>query len=104
MTESTDRDLKELKNAIEQNSQAIADLTTSISGLREEVRVGFTKLEGRVNNIETKLDGKVEMMKSELRVVDVKLEERTRMGFWGILVRGVPVLVLVGLFIAFLLS
>ncbi|WP_310483813.1 hypothetical protein [Chamaesiphon sp. VAR_48_metabat_403] len=104
MTESTDRDIKELKNAIEQNSQAIADLTTSIAGLREEVRVGFTKLEGRVNNIETKLDGKVEVMKSELRVVDVKLEERTRIGFWGILLRGIPVLVVVGLVVAFLLS
>ncbi len=104
MTESTDRDIKELKNAIEQNSQAIADLTASISGLREEVRVGFTKLEGRVNNIETKLDGKVEVMKSELKVVDVKLEERTRIGFWGILLRGIPVLVAIGLVVAFLLS
>lgn len=104
MTESTDRDIKELTNAIEQNSQAIADLATSISGLREEVRVGFTKMEGRINNIETKLDGKVEVMKSELRIVDVKLEERTKIGFWGILVRSVPILVLAGLFIAFLLS
>jgi uncharacterized protein YoxC len=104
VTESTDRDIKELKNAIEQNSQAIADLTTSIAGLREEVRVGFTKLEGRVNNIETKLDGKVEVMKSELKVVDVKLEERTRIGFWGILLRGIPVLVAIGLVVAFLLS
>ena len=104
MTESTDRDLKELKTAIEQNSQAIVDLTTSISGLREEVRVGFTKLEGRINNIETKLDGKVEVMKSELKIVDVKLEERTRMGFWGMLVRGIPILILAGLLVAFLLS
>ena len=104
MTESTDRDLKELKTAIEQNSQAIVDLTTSISGLREEVRVGFTKLEGRINNIETKLDGKVEVMKSELKIVDVKLEERTRIGFWGMLVRGVPILILAGLLVAFLLS
>ena len=104
MTESTDRDLKELKTAIEQNSQAIVDLTTSISGLREEVRVGFTKLEGRINNIETKLDGKVEVMKSELKIVDVKLEERTRIGFWGMLIRGVPILILVGLVVAFLLS
>jgi uncharacterized protein YoxC len=104
VTESTDRDLKELKNAIEQNSQAIADLTTSISGLREEVRVGFTKMEGRINNIETKLDGKVEAMKSELKVVDVKLEERTRIGFWGVLIRGIPILILAGLLVAFLLS
>jgi uncharacterized protein YoxC len=104
VTQSPDQDIQELKNAIEQNSQAIADLTSSIAGLREEVRVGFTKLEGRVNQIETKLDGKVEVMKSELKVVDVKLEERTRIGFWGILLRGIPVLIVVGLIVAFLLS
>ena len=104
MTQSPDQDIKELKNAIEQNSQAIADLTTSISGLREEVRVGFTKLEGRVNNIETKLDGKIDVVKGEIRIIDVKLEERTRIGFWGTLVRVVPLLVLAGLAIAFWFS
>lgn len=104
MTQSTDRDITEIKNAVDANSKAIADLTSSITGLREEMRVGFTKLEGQINNIETKLDGKIEVVKSEIRVIDVKLEERTRIGFWGVFVRGIPVLVLAGLFIGFLLS
>jgi hypothetical protein len=101
---SSEPDLREIKNAIDANSKAIADLSVSISGLREETRVDFAKLEGLINNIETKLDGKIELIQSEMRTLDVKLEERTRIGFWGILVRGIPLLVLAGVAIAFLLS
>jgi hypothetical protein len=39
MTPATDQDIREIKSAI-------ADLTASISGLREEMRVGFTDLKG----------------------------------------------------------
>jgi hypothetical protein len=101
---STEPDLREIKNAIDANSKAIADLSVAISGLREETRVEFAKVEGLINNIETKLDGKIELIQSEMRTLDVKLEERTRIGFWGILVRGIPLLVVVGVAIAFLLS
>jgi chromosome segregation ATPase len=104
MTQSTDQDLKEIKNAVEENSRSIANLTSSISGLREEMRVGLARLEGQITNLETKVDGRIDTLKGEIRVVDVKLEERTKIGFWGILVRGVPLLVLAGLFVAFLLS
>jgi peptidoglycan hydrolase CwlO-like protein len=104
MTQSTDQDLKELKNAVEENSKAIANLTSSISGLHEELRVGFAKLEGQLNNLETKIDGKIDVVKGEIRVVDVKLDERTRIGFWGTLVRVIPLLVLAGLAIAFWFS
>ena len=104
MTQSTDQDLKELKNAVEENSKAIVNLTSSIGGLHEELRVGFAKLEGQLNNLETKIDGKIDVVKGEIRVLDVKLDERTRIGFWGILVRGIPILVLAGLFVVFLFS
>jgi septal ring factor EnvC (AmiA/AmiB activator) len=104
VSSSTEPDLREIKNAIDANSKAIADLSTAIAGLREETRVEFTKLEGQINNIETKLDGKIEVVQAEMRTIDVKLEERTRIGFGGMLWRGIPLLVLVGLAIAFLLS
>jgi hypothetical protein len=104
MSSSTEPDLREIKNAIDANSRAISDLSVSIAGLREETRVDFAKLEGLINNIETKLDGKIELIQSEMRTLDVKLEERTRIGFWGILVRGIPLLALAGVAIAFLLS
>jgi chromosome segregation ATPase len=104
MTQSTDQDLKEIKTAVEENSKAIATLTTSMTGLREEMRVGLAKLEGQIHNLETKLDGKIDVVKGEIRIIDVKLEERTRIGFWGTLVRVVPLLVLAGLAIAFWFS
>jgi hypothetical protein len=41
MTQSTDTDIKELKEAI--------------AGLREEVRLGFTEMKGELRNVDTRL-------------------------------------------------
>jgi hypothetical protein len=48
-TQVTDRDIQEIKGAIdaiakvtEANAKAITDLVASVGGLREEMRVGFT--------------------------------------------------------------
>ena len=63
MTQATDTDIREIKTAIdsitrgtEANTKAIADLTTSMTGLREEMRIGFTKLEGRIDTLEAKFE------------------------------------------------
>ena len=73
MTQSIDRDIQEIKNAIDSNTKTIADLVTSVSGLREEMRVGFAnvdtklaKLAGQINNVEAKLEGKIETVNSKL--------------------------------------
>jgi hypothetical protein len=66
--------------------------------------VGFTKAEGQVNNVETKLDAKIDVVRGELRVIDVKSDGRTRIGFWSLLVRGTAIVVLGGLFVVFLFS
>jgi chromosome segregation ATPase len=42
--------------AIEANTKAIADLTSSVTGLREEVRVGFEGIKGQINTLDTKFD------------------------------------------------
>jgi 16S rRNA C1402 N4-methylase RsmH len=44
MTQATDQDMRELKTAI-------ADLTASVSGLREEMRVGFSNVETRFADV-----------------------------------------------------
>jgi chromosome segregation ATPase len=44
MTQATDQDIRELKTSI-------ADLTASVSGLREEMRVGFAKVETRLADV-----------------------------------------------------
>jgi hypothetical protein len=111
MTQSTDQEIGEIKSAVDTNSRAIdannkaiADLNTSIAGLREEMRVGFARLEGQINKVETKLDGQIEVFRGELKLIDVKFAGRTRIGFWSLLVRGTVVLVLGGLLLGFLLS
>jgi ABC-type transporter Mla subunit MlaD len=80
MTQATDQDIRELKTAIETigkgteaNTKAIADLTASVSGLREEMRVGFANVEtrfadlrGQINNVETKLEGQIAVCNTKL--------------------------------------
>jgi chromosome segregation ATPase len=87
MTQATDQDIRELKIAIDTNSRAIdalakgteantkaiADLTASVSGLREEMRVGFSNVEtrfvdlrGQINNVETKLEGQIAVCNTKL--------------------------------------
>jgi chromosome segregation ATPase len=68
--------------AIEASAKAIADLTSSVTGLREEMRLGFsgvqgqitnldTRISGQITNAETKLDGKIETLTG-------KFDERTK--------------------------
>ena len=65
MTQATEQDIREIKSAIEANSRSInalakgteantksiADLTASVSGLREEMRVGFANVETRLADV-----------------------------------------------------
>jgi chromosome segregation ATPase len=125
MTYSTETDLRELKTAIdgntrsidqidrrlealtlttEANAKAIADLTSSVTGIREEMRLGFndvkgqisnldtklsgqitnldTKLSGQITNLDTKLDGKIDKVASklsgEIDTLTGKFDERTK--------------------------
>ena len=92
MTPATDTDIKDIKTSIEANTKAIGELTTSLTSLREEMRVGFanvttqvTRLDGKIDKLETKIDGKFE-----------KLDERTKLGFWGFILRGLVLTALIG--------
>ncbi len=92
MTSATDTDIREIKTAIdgntrsiqtidlrldtltkttEANAKAISDLTNSIIGLREEMRVGFSDVKGLISNLDTKLSGQITNL-------DTKFEERTK--------------------------
>ncbi len=85
MTQATDNDIRDIKTAIEANTKAIADLTTSFSGLREETRVGLTKL-----------DGDIRELRSDVKALDVKFDERTKVGFWGFILRGTVLAIIIG--------
>jgi NAD+--asparagine ADP-ribosyltransferase len=69
MTQAIDQDIRELKTAIdtlgkgtEANTKAIADLTASVGGLREEIRVGFANMETRLADV-----------RGDIKVIDNRL-------------------------------
>jgi hypothetical protein len=67
MTQVSDTDIRDLKQSIEANTKAIADLTL-------EIRLGFA-------NVDTKF---------------ATLDERTKLGFWGFILRGIVLAVIIG--------
>jgi methyl-accepting chemotaxis protein len=97
-TEANTKAVEAISKGTEANTKAISDLTTSVSGLREEMRVGFAnvdtkfaRLDGKIDTAEAKLDGKID-----------KIDERTKLGFWGFILRG-TVLALILIVIKYLL-
>jgi hypothetical protein len=85
MTQATDTDIRDIKTLIEANTKAIGDLKDSISSLREETRVGLTRL-----------DGDVRELRAEIGSLDAKFDERTKVGFWGFILRGTVLAIIVG--------
>jgi predicted nucleic acid-binding Zn-ribbon protein len=99
MTQATDTDIRDLTNLItnldkkldgldskvEGNTKAIGDLKDSITSLREETRVGLTRL-----------DGDVRELRAEIGSLDAKFDERTKLGFWGFILRGLVLTLLIG--------
>ncbi len=69
MTQATDTDIREIKDLITANTKAIADLTTSVSGLREEMRLGFSDVKGKIDN----LDGRLVAVEGNLKGLDARL-------------------------------
>lgn len=94
MTAATDADVREIKTAIESIAKATEANTKAISDMREEMRIGFTKVEGQINTVEAKIEGKIDK-------VDAKYEERTKLGFWGFIFRGSALAVLAAILVIF---
>ena len=70
MTQATDIDIKELKDLIQ-------SLDKKIEVGFANIDTKFVKVEGQINTVEAKLEGKID-----------KLDERTKLGFWGFIFRG----------------
>jgi hypothetical protein len=83
MTQTTDTDIREIKDLIAAGNAATQK---QISDLEKRMEVGFTKLEGQINTVEAKLEGKID-----------KLDERTKLGFWGFIFRGTALAALAAL-------
>lgn len=78
MTQATDTDIRELKDLI--------------TGLREETRVGFAKVETKIAT----LDGDIRELRAEVKLLDTKFDERTKLGFWGFILRGTVLAIIIG--------
>ena len=107
MTQASDSnqpiDMQTLIRLIEANTKAIGDLTSSVSSLREEMRVGFanittqiTRIDGKIDNIETRVDGRIDKLEATIEGKFDKLDERTKVGFWGFILRGTVLAIIVG--------
>lgn len=80
-----DKKLDKLDNKIEANTKAVGDLKDSIASLKEETRVGLTRL-----------DGDVRELRAEIGSLDAKFDERTKVGFWGFILRGTVLALIIG--------
>jgi hypothetical protein len=93
MTQATDTDIREIRTAVELIAKSTEANTKAISDLTLEIRLGFAnvdtkfaKLEGKIDTVEAKLEGKID-----------KLDERTKLGFWGFIFRGTALAALAAL-------
>lgn len=99
MTQATDTDIRDIKTSIDnltkatesiarstnENTKTIGELKDSIVSLREETRVGLTRL-----------DGDVRELRAEIGSLDAKFDERTKVGFWGFILRGTVLAIIIG--------
>ncbi len=49
----------------------------------------FAKLEGKIDNLETKIEGRINTVEAKLIGKIDQLDERTKLGFWGFIFRGI---------------
>jgi hypothetical protein len=49
----------------------------------------LAKLEGRIDNLETKLEGRINTIEAKFTGKLDQLDERTKLGFWGFIFRGI---------------
>jgi hypothetical protein len=92
MTQATDTDIRDIKTAIDNLAKTTESIavsteanTKAITDLTLEVRVGLTKL-----------DGDVRELRAEIGSLDAKFDERTKVGFWGFILRGTVLAIIIG--------
>jgi chromosome segregation ATPase len=86
-TDANTRSIDALAQGTAANTKAIADLVASMSGLREEMRVGFAQVDTKFAELEGRIDTKLAKLEGKIDVID----ERTKLGFWGFIGRAVIV-------------
>ena len=70
-TETNTRSIDSIARATEANTTAIATLSKTVTDLTLEMRLGFSNLNGKIDNLDTKLTGRIDTL-------EAKFEERTK--------------------------
>jgi hypothetical protein len=60
MTQTTDTDIRELKDLI-------LGLSKAVEAIDKKVDIGFTKMEGKIDNLDTNLTGRIYPIRSSSR-------------------------------------
>ena len=79
MTQATDTDIRDIKDLI-------TSLDRKIDKLESAIESRLDKLDSKIDKLEIKLEGKFD-----------KLDERTKLSFWGFILRGLVLTALIGL-------
>jgi hypothetical protein len=58
------------------------------SDLRGQINGVETKLEGQINTVQAKLEGQINGVETKLTGKIDTIDERTKLGFWGFILRG----------------
>jgi hypothetical protein len=69
MTQATDADIREIKTAVDSIAKATEANTKAISDLTLEIRLGFTRLDGKIDNI----DGRLLAVENRIGGLDTRL-------------------------------
>lgn len=78
MTQATDTDIRDIKDLI-------SLLDRKIDKLESAIESRLDKLDSKIDKLEIKLEGKFD-----------KLDERTKLSFWGFILRGLVLTALIG--------
>jgi vacuolar-type H+-ATPase subunit I/STV1 len=85
MTQATDTDIRDLTNLIINLDKKLDKLDSKIDNLETKIDAKLDKLDSKIEKLEIKLEGKFD-----------KLDERTKLSFWGFILRGLVLTALIG--------
>jgi hypothetical protein len=89
MTQATDTDIRDLTNLIINLDKKIDKLDSKIDNIE-------IKIDARISKLETKLDRDLRELRSDIKALDIKFDERTKLSFWGFILRGLVLTALIG--------
>jgi predicted RNase H-like nuclease (RuvC/YqgF family) len=103
MTQSTDTDIRDLTNLITNLDKKLDKLDSKIDNLEIKIDAKIDKLDNKIDHLETRIDAKLDKLDSKIEKLEIKLEgkfdkldDRTKLSFWGFILRGLVLTALIG--------